>query len=140
MRHRTVTSTFGRSSSHRQAMLAALVCGLIKEKRIKTTLARAKSARQLADKMVTIAKNDTLAARRQAISLLRRKDVVSVLFSDIAPVYKDRAGGYARVTQLGRRKGDNSNMAIMDWVGIVPVDKKKKPLSEDASASKEKST
>lgn len=140
MRHRTVTSTFGRSSAHRQATLSALACSLILEKRIKTTLPRAKAARVLAEKMVTLAKTGTLASRKQAVSALRRKNVVKVLFDDIAPKCRDRAGGYIRITRIGRRRNDSADMAVMEWVSISPVDKKKKkePKEETPAADDKK--
>lgn len=120
-------------------MLAALVCSLINEKRIKTTLPRAKSARSLAEKMVTLAKDGTVAARRKAISVLHRKGVVSTLFGEIAPKCRDRQGGYVRITKLGQRKSDSSTMAIMEWVAINPVDKKKKrPPKEETAKAGEK--
>ena len=130
MRHKTVSSTFGRSTAHRKAMIASLVCSLIDEKRIQTTLPKAKSARQLAEKMVTLAKNGTLAARRKALSVLRQKRAVSVLFNDIVLQCKDRSSGYIRVLKLGYRRADSSEMAIMEWVDVAPVDKKKH-VSED---------
>lgn len=133
MRHRTMTSTFGRSGAHRQAMLAALVCGLISEKRIKTTLPRAKSARQLAEKMVTLAKAGSLMDRRRAVALLGRKSAVKTLFEEIAPQFRDRAGGYTRIVKLGRRRGDSAAMAVLEWVSIPFVDKKKKRIPAEAT-------
>ncbi len=140
MRHKIVSSTFGRSSSHRHAMLSAVVCGLISEKRITTTLKRAKSARSLAEKMVTLGKAGTLAARRRAVSILRRKSAVDILFTDIAPKCQDRAGGYVRITRLGQRRGDRSDMALMEWVAVNPVDKKKKPVAAAASSEATKAS
>jgi large subunit ribosomal protein L17 len=138
MRHKVVSSTFGRSTAHRKAMLSAIVCGLINEKRITTTLKRAKSVRGLAERMVTLAKNGSVAARRRAVSVLRRKDVVAVLFNEIAPKCGDRSGGYVRIARLGRRRGDKSDMAVMEWVSINPVDKKKKKKSEAESEAEGK--
>lgn len=126
MRHKMVSTTFGRSSAHRRAMLACLVCCLIEEKRIETTLVRAKAVRRLAEKMVTLARSGTLAARRKAIVTLRCTPAVNMLFTQIAPQCQDRAGGYTRIVKLGARQGDNAPMAILEWVNIVPVDKKKK--------------
>ena len=107
-------------------MLARLVCCLIEEKRIETTLARARAARSLAEKMVTLARSGTLAARRKAIATLRRPPVVKTLFEQIAPQCQDRSGGYTRIIKRGARRGDNAPVAILEWVSIVPVDKKKK--------------
>lgn len=136
MRHKMVTTTFGRSSAHRRALLARLVCCLIEEKRIVTTLSRAKSARSLAEKMVTLARCDGLAARRKAIATLRRPPVVKALFEQIAPLCKDRSGGYTRIIQLGARRGDNAPMAILEWVSIAPVDKKKKQTASKTDEKK----
>ena len=131
MRHKMVSTTFGRSSAHRRAMLAQLVCCLIEEKRVETTLARARVARSLAEKMVTLARRGGLAARRKAIATLRRPPVVKILFEQIAPQCQDRSGGYTRIIKRGARRGDNAPMAILEWVSIVPVDKKKKaPVSK----------
>ena len=126
MRHKMVSTTFGRSSAHRRAMLARLACCLIEEKRIEITLSRARAARSLAEKMVTLARRGGLAARRKAIATLRRPSAVKMLFEQIAPQCQDRSGGYTRIIKLGARRGDNAPMAILEWVSIAPVDKKKK--------------
>jgi len=121
MRHRNGNTKLGRSSSHHKAMMAALVCGLIKDKRIKTTVSKAKLARSMAEKMVTLGRAGTLAARRQAIAKLRREDIVAILFDEIAPSFEGRNGGYTRVTKLGRRSSDGSEMAILEWVESAVV-------------------
>lgn len=130
MRHKMVSTTFGRSSAHRRAMLACLVGCLIEEKRIETTLSRAKAARSLAEKMVTLARCGGLAARRKAIAILRRPQVVKALFEQIAPRCLDRSGGYTRIIKRGARQGDNAPVAILEWVNIAPADKKKKTASK----------
>lgn len=117
MRHRAVRKKLGRSSSHRKALVAGLVCNLIKERRITTTVQKAKIARSEAEKMVTIARTGSLSARRRAIALLRQTDAVALLFSDIVPICEGRAGGYTRVLKLGRRGSDGSEMALLEWVG-----------------------
>ncbi len=123
MRHRAVRKKLGRSSSHRKALVAGLVANLIKERRITTTVQKAKIARSAAEKMVSIARkaaaspSANVAARRQAMAVLQRKDVVDALFSDIVPLCEGRAGGYTRVLKLGRRGGDGSEMALLEWVG-----------------------
>ncbi len=117
MRHQVRDKKLGRSSSHRKALLASLVCHLIEEKRIKTTLMKAKEARRVAEKMVTLGLKGTLAARRQAISALRSPERVATLFEEVAPQFKDRPGGYTRITKLGQRRSDGSEMAILEWVG-----------------------
>lgn len=112
-------------------MLASLVCALIAEKRIETTMSRARAARSLAEKMVTLARAGTLAARRKAIAILRQPSAVKALFEQIAPKCLDRSGGYTRIIKCGARRGDNAPIAMLEWVSIAPVDKKrKKPVSK----------
>lgn len=121
MRHRKKTiNKLGRDTAQREALMAALVCNLIIHGRIKTTLPKAKAARRLAEKMVTIGKKNTLAARRLAVSRLHRKDVVKNLFDQVAPVFADRAGGYTRIMKLGQRVSDSSEMALLEWVENIP--------------------
>jgi large subunit ribosomal protein L17 len=116
MRHRKKTVKLGRTSAHRNELLANLVCGLIEHRRIKTTVAKAKAARSLAEKMVTLGKKGTLAARRQAIATLKQEGLVRVLFDDIAPGFESRSGGYTRILKLGRRMSDSSEMVLLEWV------------------------
>ena len=116
MRHRVKKIKLGRRGAHRDSMLANMVCSLIAERRIKTTLAKAKVARSLAEKMVTLGKKGTLAARRRAVSKLKQEAQVKVLFDEIAPGFADRAGGYTRITKLGPRMSDASEMVILEWV------------------------
>lgn len=136
MRHRVHVAKLGRSAAHRSAMLANMVCSLIEEKRIITTLSKAKLVRQLAEKMVTLAKSGTLADRRAAIASLRRPDCVGTLFKDIAPVFKERAGGYTRIIKLNKLRADSSEMAILEWVGIPAPDKTKPPEVKEAAKKK----
>lgn len=117
MRHRRDCKKLGRSSAHRKALMASLVCNLIKENRIKTTLSKAKLARSLAEKMVTLGRKGTLSARRRALSILNQQEPVAKLFSEIVPQCEGRQGGYTRVLKLGRRRSDSSEMAILEWVG-----------------------
>ena len=119
MRHRKKTVKLGRTSAHRNELLANLVCGLIEHRRIKTTLAKAKAARVLAEKMITLGKKGTLASRRQAIATLKQERLVRVLFDEIAPGFKDRSGGYTRILKLGRRISDSSQMALLEWVEVI---------------------
>jgi large subunit ribosomal protein L17 len=136
MRHKVRDKKLGRSGSHRKALMASLVCHLIEEKRIKTTLMKAKEARRVAEKMVTLGlKKDTVAARRRAISILRRPERVATLFDDVAPQFKERPGGYTRITKLGQRRSDGSEMAILEWVGVDVPDKKRKPAEVEAEAA-----
>jgi len=114
--------TFGRKSSQRKAMFRDLITDLIINGRIETTEAKAKDLKVLADKMVTLGKKNTLAARRQAAKLVRfekadeNQFAIQKLFSEIAPKYQDRNGGYTRVLKLEPRRGDASPMAIIEWV------------------------
>jgi large subunit ribosomal protein L17 len=135
MRHKVKSKKLGRSAEHRKALLASLVVNLIKRKRIKTTIAKARMAARHADKMVTIGKRGTVAARRLAVAALRDKDAVGLLFDDIAPQFGDRAGGYTRILKLGQRSSDASEMALLEWVGIAaPVKKSKSEKTEKKEA------
>ncbi|MCP5516747.1 MAG: 50S ribosomal protein L17 [Verrucomicrobiales bacterium] len=119
MRHRKRNAKLGRKGDHRNAMLANLVCSLIKNRRVTTTLAKAKAARPVAEKMVTLAKKGTLHHRRLADSRLPEKDAVTVLFRDIAETHRNRNGGYTRIIRLHQRPGDAAQMAILEWVDEV---------------------
>ena len=130
MRHRKRTVKLGRRSAHRKELLANLVCALIDNKRIKTTLPKARAARGLAEKMVTLGKKGTLAHRRQAISKLKQTDSVKELFDNVAPAFADRAGGYTRIIKLGRRISDSSEMVLLEWVDSIAA-----PVAEVEVAS-----
>jgi large subunit ribosomal protein L17 len=119
MRHQKHTRKLGRTSQHRDLMLANLVASLIQHKRVKTTLAKAKAARPLAEKLVTLGKTGTLHARRLAVAKIGQRDVVSTLFKDIAPGFKDRKGGYTRIIKLGPRQSDSAPIAFLEWVDYV---------------------
>ncbi|RME95096.1 MAG: 50S ribosomal protein L17 [Verrucomicrobia bacterium] len=116
MRHRKRNAKLGRKGEHRNAMLANLVCSLIVHRRVTTTLAKAKAARPLAEKMVTLAKKGTLHHRRLAAARLHQEDAVRILFHEIAPLHQNRPGGYTRIVKLGQRRGDAAPMAILEWV------------------------
>ncbi len=116
MRHQNKTVKLGRTAEHRKALLANQVCSLIEHQRIKTTLAKAKAVRPLAEKMVTLGKNGSLHARRTALAVLRQKNAVKKLFDDIAPRSADRKGGYTRIVKLGARKSDSAPVAFIEWV------------------------
>ena len=111
--------------------MSSLVCNLIEQKRITTTLPKAKSASILADRMITLGRQGTVAARRQAVSILRRSSHVKILFDDIAPRCSERNGGYTRIVRLGKRVGDGSEMAILEWTDAPPAPAKKKSKAED---------
>ena len=121
MRHLKRTAKLGRTSEHRNAMLANLVCSLIEHKRVTTTLAKAKAARSVAEKMVTLGKKGTIAHRRLAVARLHQETAAKILFKEIAPVYKDRKGGYTRIIKLGQRNGDAAQEAILEWVDFTPA-------------------
>ena len=116
MRHKKRTSKLGRTSAHRESLLAGLVCDLIHSRRITTTLPKAKAARSLAEKMVTLGKRGDLAARRRAISKLRQPVRVNELFNSIARNFDGRNGGYTRIVKRGKRSSDNAEMVILEWV------------------------
>jgi large subunit ribosomal protein L17 len=116
MRHRSKTVKLKRTADHRRALLANLACSLIEHGRIRTTLAKAKALRPLAEKLVTLGKRGDLHARRQAVAFLRHKDVAKKLFEDVAPLAKERQGGYCRITKLGVRMTDSAPMAVIEWV------------------------
>ena len=122
MHHRRKTTKLGRSSAHRAAMLAALVCGLIEQKRIRTTLAKARLARSEAERLVTVAREGTLVARRRVLAALRHRIPMQNLFKDIVPKMSGRNGGYTRIVKLERRRGDNAEMAYLEWVGSSSVE------------------
>ena len=139
MRHRKNTVKLGRTSSQRAALFSSLVSNLILAKRIHTTLPKARAAKRMADKMVTVGKKGTLAARRQALSFLKLDAAVAELFAAVAPAMKDRAGGYTRVVKLGKRQSDSSEMCILEWVDFVPKAKKaKKEKTEEAPKDEKK--
>ncbi len=129
MRHRKNTVKLGRSTAHRDAMLANQVCSLIEHTRIKTTLAKAKAVRPLAEKMVTLGKRGDLHARRQAAGALGQKDAVKKLFSEIAPRAADRKGGYTRIIKLGPRPSDSAPMAYIEWVDSVVIEAPEEPIA-----------
>jgi len=110
------TRKLGRTTDIRMSMLRGLVTYLLENGRIETTLYRAKELRSLTDKMVTLGKKNTLAARRQALSFITKEEVVVKLFNEIAPSYAERNGGYTRVLKIGPRRGDGAEMAIIELV------------------------
>jgi len=121
MRHQKKTLKLGLTAAHRKALLANQVCSLIEHQRIKTTLAKAKAVRPLAEKMVTLGKKGSLHARRTALAVLRQKSAVKKLFEDIAPRSAARNGGYTRIVKLGARKSDSAPVAFIEWVDAPQV-------------------
>ena len=162
MRHLKRTAKLGRTFEHRNAMLANLVCSLIKHKRVTTTLAKAKAARPVAEKMVTLGKRGTRQARRLAAARLHsqarsffkgtpkhkgtpkrnawreKEDVVHILFDKIAPLFKERNGGYTRIIKMNQRQGDAAKMAILEWVE-GPAEAAPETKSEQKPAEEAKS-
>ena len=136
MRHQKKTIKLGRTAEHRKALLANQVCSLIEHQRIKTTLAKAKAVRPLAERMVTLGKNGSLHARRTALATLRQKSAVKKLFDDIAPRSAERNGGYTRIVKLGQRKSDSARMAFIEWVDMAVV-VEEKPAEEKKAKRKE---
>lgn len=154
MRHLKRTAKLGRTSEHRNAMLANLVCSLIMHKRVTTTLAKAKAARSVAEKMVTLGKAGTLHARRLVAARLHTRgpqvqlakderqkwrqngDVLRILFEDIAPAFKERNGGYTRILRLNQRQGDAAQRAILEWVDYAPPT----PATEETTPGAEAKT
>lgn len=133
MRHLKRTAKLGRTGEHRNAMLANLVCSLIKHKRVTTTLAKAKAARSVAEKLVTLGKKDTIHARRLVAARLHQEDATKILFAEIAPAQKDRNGGYTRIVKMHQRQGDASQLAILEWVDVTaaaPAAVEEKPAAE----------
>jgi len=128
MRHRKKTVKLGRSQAHRDSLLANQVCSLIEHRRIKTTLAKAKATKPLAERMLTLGKKGDLHSRRIAISYLKSKDVVKKLFTEIAPAAADRKGGYTRIVKLGSRLSDSAPMAYLEWVDYAPEIKKEESI------------
>jgi len=120
------TRKLGRPSDHRMAMLRAMVTYLLENGKIETTVTRAKEVRSLTEKMITVAKDNTLAAKRQALAFVTKEDVVKKLFDEIAPKYKDVNGGYCRIIKTGPRRGDAAEMCIIELVNDdAPVEEKK---------------
>ncbi len=117
MRHHCATSKLGRTRAHRDAMLANMAASLIRHGRIETTLPKAKVLRSIADRMVTLGKRGTVAARRRAISIIRDKKAVKIAFDDLAPRFAERQGGYTRLLKLGWRHGDAAPMAAIEYLG-----------------------
>ncbi len=110
------TRKLGRPTDQRIAMLRNLVTSFLDSGRIETTVTRAKETRSMAEKMITLAKENTLHSRRQALAYVTREDVVAKLFSEIGPKYADRNGGYTRITKIGPRRGDAAEMAVLELV------------------------
>jgi large subunit ribosomal protein L17 len=137
MRHRLAHRKLGRTTQHRQSLLRNLAVSLIRHERIRTTLAKAKELRPFAERLVTLGKRDSLHARRRALSIIPRKDAVRKLFSEIAPRFAERPGGYTRILKLSTRSGDGAEMAFIEFVdyafaGAEAPAAKQRPKKEKA--------
>ncbi|MDE3170722.1 MAG: 50S ribosomal protein L17 [Acidobacteriota bacterium] len=117
MRHLKSGYKLGRNPAHRRATLRNLVTNLVEKERIQTTLLRAKAARPLAERMITLGKRDSLHARRQAAAFLMTPGATKKLFAELAPRFAERNGGYTRIVRTGWRIGDGAELAILEWIG-----------------------
>jgi large subunit ribosomal protein L17 len=120
VRHQRAGRKLGRDAAHRKALYANLTASLIEHGRIKTTVAKAKEVRPVAEEMITLGRRGDVPARRQALKFLRSQDVVHKLFSEVGPRFTDRPGGYSRIVKLGPRQGDAAEMAYLELVDYVP--------------------
>ena len=143
MRHKKHHASLGVTREHRAAMLSNMGASLIEHGRIQTTLAKAKAARSVAEKMVTLGKSGTLADRRLATGRLHNADAAKILFTEVAPMFKSRSGGYTRILQLHQRNGDAVHLAILEWVDtaaeaapVETTDEKKKTEAKDSDTKK----
>ena len=131
MRHRQSGRQLNRNSSHRQAMFRNMAASLFKHEVIKTTLPKAKELRRVAERLITCAKNDSVANRRLVFNRLRDRDMVSKLFNELGPRYKERPGGYLRILKFGFRTGDNAPMAVVELVDR-PIEAEEVAESEES--------
>jgi large subunit ribosomal protein L17 len=144
MRHRVAGKKLGRKTPHRLMMFRNMVTSLLDKERIQTTVERAKAVRPIAEKIITLGKRDSLHARRQALAFVKDPAIVSKLFSNLAPRFAERPGGYTRIIKLGFRPGDGTQKAIIELVGseFKPKERKgkaKKSEKAPVAAESEKS-
>ncbi len=136
MRHQVKKGLLGRNTAHRRALLRNLVTSFLERERIRTTLAKARSVRPVAEKMITLAKRGTLHARRQALAYMTKESAVKKLFDEIGPRFQERPGGYTRIVKLDRRAGDGADMAMLELVGTEFKAKVKKKKDTKKPAAK----
>lgn len=136
MRHGRAGKKLGRVTAHRRALFRNLLTALLRHERITTTEAKAKGVRGLADQVITLAKRETLHARRQVLSLVPDRAVVKKLFDSVAPRYAERRGGYTRIIKVGRRPGDGAPLALLELVDRPETPKAKKEKGKDAKGEK----
>lgn len=134
MRHQVKKGKLGRNTAHRRAVLRNLVTSFLERERIRTTLAKARAARPVAEKMITLAKRGTLHARRQALAYMTKEEAVQKLFTELGPRFAERPGGYTRIVKLDKRMGDGASMAMLELVGTEFKQKTKKK-GKDAKKS-----
>ena len=134
MRHSNAFRKFQKSPAHRRAMLRNMATSVIREEHIRTTVEKAKEVRRVVDKMVTLGKRNTLASRRAAASYLMDTEIVKKLFSEVAPRFKTRAGGYTRIVRADHRHGDSAQMAYLQFVDVnlAPVVAEKADVAQSA--------
>ncbi len=137
MRHRKRTFKLGRTGSHREAMLANMACSLFMEKRIKTTVPKAKGLRRFAEKLITLAKKGDLHARRIAASRMRQPEAVQYLFDELAEVFADRQGGYTRIIKCGTRLGDGADMCFIELTATPAVEVEEVVETEEVAETTE---
>ena len=135
MRHRKYGYKLGRNPAHRRATLRNLVTNVVERERVTTTLTRAKAARPVLERLITLGKRDSLQARRQAAGVLMTAAATKKLFNDIAPRFADRAGGYTRIVPAGVRVGDGAKVAILELIGyeLKKKEKKEKTKKEETA-------
>jgi len=136
MRHQVKGRKLRRPTSHRLALLRNLITSFLEKERMRTTLAKAKEARPLAEKMITLAKKGTLSCRRQVMAFIRKEAVVTKLFDELGPRFGERPGGYSRIVKLGLRAGDGAQMAMLELVGSEYKKKEKKKKEKEAKKPK----
>lgn len=130
MHHGKTGSKLGRSSSHKEAMLRNMVTSVIKYERIRTTDSKAKELKKVAEKMITLGKKGSLHARRQALAVVRDKDMVGKLFGELTERYRNRPGGYTRIVKAGYRFGDNAPVSILEFITDEKKKEKAKPKTK----------
>lgn len=135
MRHARAGKKLGRDSAHRKALYANLAGALIEHGRIRTTVTKAKAVKPYAEQMITLGRRGDLHARRQATAFLRSRDVVHKLFADVAPLFKDRPGGYTRIVKIGPRAGDAAEMAYLELVDEEYVAKEREARTPEPVAA-----
>lgn len=134
MRHMKNTVKLGRTTAQREALFAAMLSNLIIRKRIRTTLPKARATKRMADRLVTVARKNTLAAKRQVLARIQNEEAMRELFGPVVTAMAGRAGGYTRITKLGKRMSDSSEMCYLEWVDYVPAAPKKKKKKGEGEA------